>query len=341
MARSQSPLCRPRPLRRRRLLGAGVALLAGGVAAQTALPAPPQPASARPVRFLVPAPPGGPADLFARLFATHCAQAFGTPFVVENRPGAAGAIANLALARSAPDGTNFLIGSNSTFVLTPLLHRNAGYDPLRDFASVGTLTSYPSLLLGRPAAPFKDIAGLLQQAKARPGELNYASFGVGSLGHMANAYLCHAAGIRVTHVNYPGTAAVLQALAKGEADYGFDSYGNARALIEAGKLVPLAFSGAQRDRRQPQIPTLAESGFPQFDIRIWLGFVAPAGTPAEAIARLNAAMAAFTALPETQQRLDHMASDADLTSPAAMQQRLVHERSFWAGVVRDSKVVVQ
>lgn len=333
----QTHLQLPADPARRRVLGAGLALLAGhGHASATASDWP-----ARPVRFLVPGPPGGPADLFARLFATHCAQAFGTPFFVENRPGATGAVANLALARSAADGTNFLIGSNSTFVLTPLLQKNAGYDVARDFAAAGTFTSYPALLLGRPGAPFRDLAGLIAHAKARPGATNFASFGIGSLGHMANAYLCHEAGIQVTHVNYPGTTAVLQALAKGEADYAFDSYGNARPMIESGKAVPLAFSSTQRDPRLPQIATLSESGVAQADLRIWLGWMAPTGTPAGAIARFNRALAEFTALPDTRQRLETMATDPDVTTPQEMAQRVVRERSFWTGVVRDAKVVLE
>lgn len=324
----------PLPLQRRRLLGAGLALLAGGAQAQAPWPS-------RPVRILVPSPPGGPADLFGRLFAAHCAQVLGGTFIAENRPGATGGVANLALARSAPDGSTFQIGSTATFVLTPMLQKQSGYDPVRDFVPVGTFTSYPSLLLGRPGAPFKDVPGLIAHARAHPGQLNYASFGVGSLGHMANEYLCMQAGVKVTHVNYPGTAAVLQALAKGEADYGFDSWGNARALIEAGKVVPLAFSSAQRDRRAPAVPTLAEAGFPQFDMRVWLGFVAPAGTPAEIVAKVNAALVSFAALPEMQQRFETLAIDADTTTPAGMAQRMASDRAFWAGVVRDAKVVIE
>jgi tripartite-type tricarboxylate transporter receptor subunit TctC len=327
-------LFEPQPLRRRQVLGAGLALLAGGTQAQAAWPS-------RPVRILVPSPPGGPADLFGRLFATHCAQTLGGTFIVENRPGAAGSVANQALARSAPDGTTFLIGSGSTFVLTPLLQKQSGYDPVRDFAPVGTFTSYPALLLGRTGAPFKDVPGLIAYAKAHPGKLNYASFGVGSLGHLANEYLCLQAGIQVTHVNYPSTMAVLQALAKGEADYGFDSFGNARPLIEAGKVVPLGLTGSQRDKRAPNIPTLTEAGFAKFDLRIWLGLVAPSGTSPDILSKMNAALATYVALPETQQRLETMANDVDLTTPAAMAQRMAAERSFWAGVVRDAKVVVE
>lgn len=324
----------PALLRRRLLLGAGAALLAGGARAQAPWPA-------QTVRILVPAPPGGPADLFGRLFAAHCAQTLGGVWIVDNRPGAAGGVANQALVRSAPDGSMFQIGSNSTFVLTPLLQKQSRYDPARDFSPVGTFTSYPSLLLARPNAPFKDVQGLMAEAKDHPGKLNYASFGVGSLGHLANEYLCLQSGVKVTHISYPGTAAVLQALVKGEADYGFDSYGNARSLIEAGKLVPLAFSSAQRDKRQPNIPTLAEAGFKQFDLRIWLGFVAPAGTPADIVAKVNAALASFVALPETQQRFETMASDPDLTTPVAMAQRMATERAFWTDVVRDAKVVIE
>lgn len=326
--------CSGPSMRRRTLLGATLCTASTWALAREAWPT-------RPVKFLVPSPPGGPADLYARLFAAHCASVFGTPFVVENRPGATGAIASQALARSPADGLTFLIGSNSTFVLTPLLQKNPGFDPLRDFAPVGTFTSYPALLVGRPGLPFSDVAGLLAHARQQPGRLNYASFGVGSLGHLSNEYLCLLAGVKVTHVNYPGAAAVLQAVAKGEADYAFDSYGNARGLVDAGKLVPLAISSAQRDPRLPKVPSVAESGFPQVDLRIWIGFVAPAGTPADIVARLNAELARFTDTPDMRQRLEAGASDADLGSPEAMGQRLAKEKVFWAGVVKDAKVVVE
>jgi tripartite-type tricarboxylate transporter receptor subunit TctC len=295
----------------------------------------------RPVKFLVPSPPGGPADMFARLFAAHCATVFSAPFIVENRPGATGSIASQALARSPADGTTFLIGSNSTFVLTPLLQKHPGYDPARDFAPVGTFTSYPALLLGRRELPFSDVAELVAHARNHPGRLNYASFGLGSLGHLANEYLCHLTGVRVTHVNYPGTMAVLQALAKGEADYAFDSYGNARGLVDAGKIVPLAIASTQRDPRMPNVASMAESGFPQMDLRIWIGFVAPAGTRRDIVSRLNAELKRFAELPETRQRLEAGASDLDTGSPEAMAQRLNKERVFWTSVVKDAKVVVE
>lgn len=321
-------------IRRRRWIGGALCMATTAVLAKENW-------ATRPVKFLVPSPPGGPADLYARLFAAHCATVFSAPCVVENRPGATGSIASQALARSPADGSTFLIGSNSTFVLTPLLQKNPGYDPARDFAPVGTFTSYPALLLGRPGLPFSDLAGLVAYARNNPGRLNYASFGIGSLGHLANEYLCHLAGVKVTHVNYPGTMAVLQALAKGEADYAFDSYGNARGLVDAGKLVPLAISSAQRDPRLPNVASVAESGFPQVDLRIWIGFVAPAGTPRDIVARLNAELKRFAELPDTRQRLEAGASDLDTGSPEAMSQRLAKERMFWTGVVKDAKVVVE
>lgn len=327
----------PQALPTRRAVLASV----GTLAAFLADPAFAQQAGAwpqRPVKFLVPAPPGGPADLFARLFADHCATAFGSPFIVENRPGATGSVASQALVRSAADGYTFLIGSNSTFVLTPLLQKNPGYDPARDYAPVGIFTSYPSLMVARPDSPFRDVPGLIAQARKQPGKLNFASFGVGSLGHMANEHLSQLAGIKVQHINYPGTAAVLQALAKGEADYAFDSYGNSRPLIEAGKIVPVAVSSARRDRRIPQVPSIAEAGFPAIDIRIWLGFVGPAGTPAAIVSRLNAELTRFTELPDTRQRLETTASDVQIETPQAMGERMAAERRLWTQVIRDARI---
>ncbi len=322
-------------LTRRSMVGALAVLAGGGALAQGST------WPSRPVRILVPGPPGGPADLYARLFGAHCARTFNTPFVVENRPGATGSIASQTLVRGAADGYTFLIGSNSTFVVTPLLQKNPGYDPARDYAPVGIFASYPALILGRTNLPFADLPGLVTHARQNPGALNFATFGVGSLGHLANEHLCQLAGIKVQHVNYPGTAAVLQALAKGEADYGADSYGNAKPLIDAGRLVPIAVTGARRDPRLPNLPTCAEAGFPQIDVRIWLGFVAAAGTPEPIVARLNAELARFVELPDVRQRLDSTFIDPLTESPADMGKRMAHERRLWGDVIRDAKIVVE
>lgn len=319
---------------RRSVVGAMAALASGAALAQGGN------WPSRPVRFLVPAPPGGPADLYARLFAEHCARTFNSPFVVENRPGATGSIASQTLVRGPADGYTFLIGSNSTFVVTPLLQKNPGYDPARDYAPVGIFTSYPALILGRTNLPFRDLPGLIAHAKQNPGALNFATFGVGSVGHLTNEHLCQLAGIKVQHVNYPGTAAVLQALAKGEADYGADSYGNSKPLIDAGRLVPIAVTGAKRDPRIPNLPTCAEAGFPQIDVRIWLGFVGVSGTPAAIIARLSAELVRFAELPDVRQRLYSTFSDPQTESPAEMGERLARERRLWGDVIRDAKIVI-
>lgn len=292
----------------------------------------------RPVRMIIPSPPAGPADLYGRLLSEHFARTFGGSFVVDNRPGASGAVAAAALARAEPDGHTLLIGSNSTFVLTPLTLKRPGFDPQRDFAPIGLLTSYAMYLVGRPNLPFRDIAGLVQHARAHPGRLNYASFGVGSVGYMAHEVLRRRAGIDVEHVGYPGTAAVLQALMRGEADYGFDSVGNAQPHVDAGKLLPLAVSTAERAARVPQVPTIAEAGFPQFDLRIWLGLVAPAGTAPSIVHKLNAEIERFAALPETRKRFEDSAYDATTESPEAMVERLAKERRFWADIVREARI---
>lgn len=323
----------PPALRRRTVLTACAAVpLARPALAQSA------PWPTRPVRIIVPSPPGGPADLYARLLAEHFAGAFGGTFLVDNRPGATGALASVALARAEPDGHTLLIGSNSTFVLTALVLKRPGYEPLRDFAPVGLLTSYAMYLVGRPDLPFRDVRGLIAHARAHPGRLNYASFGVGSIGHMAHEVLRRRAGIAVEHVAYPGTAAVLQALSRGEADYAFDSVGNAQPHVDAGRLIPLAVSTADRARRVPQVPTLAEAGFPQFDLRIWLGIVAPARTPQPLVQALNAEIGRFVALPATRKRLDDSAYDPETETPAAMTARLIREQRFWADAVRESGI---
>lgn len=294
----------------------------------------------REVRIIVPSPPSGPADLFARLLAKHFAQAFGSTFIVENRPGAAGAVGSVALAQAKPDGHTLLIGSNSTFVLTPLTMKKAYYDPLKDFAPVGLLMSYAMYLVGRVDLPFRDVRGLVSYARSSSKRLNYASFGVGSVGHLTNEVFRRRAGFEIEHINYQGTAGVLQALMRGEVDYAFDSIGNAQPFVDSGKLTALAVSTAERARRVPQVPTIAEAGFP-LDQRIWLGMVAPAGTPADIIQKLNAKMGAFVALPETIRRLDESAYDPTTETPAAMAARLGNEKQFWAEVVREAKIEIE
>jgi tripartite-type tricarboxylate transporter receptor subunit TctC len=320
---------------RRAVVGAMAALAGGATLAQsTNWPS-------RLARFLVPGPPGGPADLYARLFAEHCARTFNSPFVVENRPGATGSIASQTLVRGPADGYTFLIGSNSTFVVTPLLQKNPGYDPARDYAPVGIFTSYPALILGRTNLPFRDLPSLIAHARQKPGTLNFATFGIGSVGHLTNEHLCQLAGVKVQHINYPGTAAVLQALARGEADYGADSYGNSKPLIDAGRLVPIAVTGARRDPRIPNLPTCAEAGFPQIDVRIWLGFVGVSGTPAPIIARLHTELVRFAELPDVKQRLESNFSDPQTESPAEMGERMARERRLWGDVIRDAKIVIE
>lgn len=294
----------------------------------------------REVRIIVPSPPSGPADLFARLLARHFAQAFGGTFIVENRPGAAGAVASVALAQSKPDGHTLLIGSNSTFVLTPLTMKKAHYDPLKDFAPVGLLMSYAMYLVGRADLPFRDVKGLVSYARSSSTRLNYASFGVGSVGHLTNEVFRRRAGFEIEHINYQGTAGVLQALMRGEVDYAFDSIGNAQPFVDSGKLTALAVSTAERARRLPQVPTISEAGFP-LDQRIWLGVVAPAGTPTDLIQKLNAEMGIFVERPETTKRLDESAYDPTLETPAAMAVRLRNEKQFWAKVVREARIEIE
>jgi tripartite-type tricarboxylate transporter receptor subunit TctC len=288
----------------------------------------------------VPSPPAGPADLYARLLAKHFSQSFGGVFIVENRPGAAGAVGSIALAQAKPDGHTLLIGSNSTFVLTPLTLKNANFDPVKDFAPVGLIMSFAMYLLGRADSPFRDLATLVAYAKANPKKLNFASFGVGSIGHLTNEILRRRAGFEIEHINYQGTVAVLQALMRGEVDYAFDSVGNAQPFVEAGKLKAFAVSTAERARRVPDVPTITEFGYP-LDQRIWLGLVAPARTPSDTIERLNAALTSFVQLTETAKLMEESAYDPSTEAPSAMATRLIGERNFWSNVVREANIVIE
>lgn len=325
----------PPPIARRRLILASALAPIAPAFAQEAWP------GRRVVKMIVPSNPGSPTDLYSRLFAEHLSRSTGGTFIVENKPGAAGSIASTTLATAPADGSAFLMGSNSTFILTPLLQKPTGYNPARDLVPVGMLTSYPLVLLLRNGLPFTDVAGLVQHAKTRPSVMNAASFGVGSLGYLTNEHFCLLAGIKATHITYAGSPLVVQALAKGEADFGFESYQTARPMIEAGRLVPIGITSPSRSKRLPAVPTMAELGFAPVDTRIWIGLVTNSKTPADVIGKMNAELANFLKLPETQQQLEATSSDPTPESPSEMAGRFAKERASLVSLIKDAKIVME
>lgn len=280
----------------RRIL-AGAALLA-------AAPPPLRAQSGRPITVLVPNPPGGGSDFAARLYQDALTRSLGTTVVIENRPGANGNIAILAAARAAPDGHTLLLQYSGYHAGNPAMMRDLGWDPVRDLTPVGMATVAPHGIFVSPELPVSDLKGFIEYAKARPGRLNYASSGNGSIQHIAGALLARAIGTEMTHVPYRGAAPALQDVAGGRVELFITTPSSAIGLVRGGKLKALAIASEQRIAALPDVPTAIEAGLPGFVVDAWFSFFAPAGTPPEVIGRINAALREATAQPDLRQRAE-------------------------------------
>lgn len=256
----------------------------------------------RPVRIIVPQPPGGGFDSVGRLLADRLGKTTGQSFVVENRTGS-GTLVGTDLAAKAPaDGHTLLVGSISNIALNPGLYASLPYDSLRDFEAVGLLVAYSYTLMARKDLPFRSLAEVIAHAKGNPGKLTYASAGNGSGQHVLPAALWHLAGVDVTHVPYRGAQAAYQDLLGGRVDLFFDLSPTARAQVEAGSVRALAVSGPQRNPMHPQVPTIQESGV-ALELESWFGLFAPAKTPRDVLDRLRTEFAKVAAMPDVQDSL--------------------------------------
>jgi tripartite-type tricarboxylate transporter receptor subunit TctC len=255
------------------------------------------------VRIIVPQPPGGGFDTVGRLLADRLGRLTGQGFVVENRTGSGTLVGTDAAAKAPPDGYTLLVGSISNLALNPGLYPNLPYDSLRDFEPIGLLVSYSYTLVGRKDLPFGSLQEVLAHARAHPGQLNYASAGVGSGQHVLGAALWHLAGVEVAHVPYRGAQAAYQDLLGGRVDLFFDLSPTARVQVDAGNAKALAVSGAARNGMHPQVPTVLETGAAPLELESWFGLFAPAKTPPEVLQKLRADFARVAALPEVQETL--------------------------------------
>jgi tripartite-type tricarboxylate transporter receptor subunit TctC len=241
----------------------------------------------RPIRLVVPFPPGGTTDILARLLGKGLHEAMGVPVTVDNRPGASSNIGTELVARAAPDGYTLLLSGATSFAVNPHLFPALPFDPLKDFAPIAPVAQNQTVLLVHPSVAARTTQELIALAKARPGMLNYASYGNGTVAHLAAARFASMAGIDITHIPYKGAAAAMTDLMGGQVDMMFDSIVTALPAVRSGRVRALAVSGAQRSPAAPDLPTVAESGVPGYAVVGWFGVVAPAGTPAEIVRRLN------------------------------------------------------
>jgi tripartite-type tricarboxylate transporter receptor subunit TctC len=312
-------------------LGGGALLPVGAIA---------QAWPTKPVRFVVPYPPGGPLDQVARALAESLRDPLGQPVVVENRPGAGGNIGADQVAKSAPDGYSIVMGAVATHAINPYLYAKMPYDANRDFTPVTRVAVVPNVLVMNPEAAQRlriaSVADLITYAKANPGKLNYASGGNGSAGHLAGELFKAMAGVSMVHIPYNGAAPAQLGLLAGQTDLMFDNLASAAAQVRAGKLKGFAVTTANRSGFFPELPTVAESGLPGFDISTWFGIFAPAGTPGPIVDRLHAEFSKALGSAPIRQRLERLAAEPAPMSPQAFASFVRSEQAKYERVVKAS-----
>ena len=324
------------PSRRRLLVAAGTALcLIAPAFAQTQGPAYPT----KPVKLVVPYPPGGPTDIVARLVAQKLSEQMGQPFIIDNRPGAGANTGAELVARSAPDGYTLVVATTA-HAINPSLFKNLGYSLSKDFVPVSLLTSGPLVIVANPALPVKNITELIALAKSKPGELNFASSGNGQSTHLSAELFASMAGVKMNHIPYKGSAPALTDTMGGQTHLMFDTMLSAMPHVKGGKLKALAVTSATRSPVAPDVPTVAESGLPGYEAIAWNGLLAPAGTPPEVVARLNAELKKALASPDVKDKFEAQGFAASWTTPTDFGRFLTVEVDKWAKVVKVSGATV-
>jgi tripartite-type tricarboxylate transporter receptor subunit TctC len=304
--------------------------MTGGVA--TAQPAAEYPS--RPIHIVVPSATGGAGDTLARHIAELLAGTLGTPVIVDNKPGGSGVIGNDLAARASPDGYTLLFATSATHIIAAHATARPTFDPLRDFTPVINVGYATSVVVVNPALPVRTLGELIAYAKTRPGQLNYASSGVGSANHVDTEVFAGLAGIDLVHVPYRGTADGYRALLANEVQVMFGAITSALPYVQAGKLRPLVVLVDTRSPLLPDVPTIAQAGLPSVDVRKWLGLVAPAGTPPEIVERLNRALDRILHEPETRAWLDSQGLELAGGSAQAFDQVLRADYTKWGETVR-------
>lgn len=291
----------------------------------------------RPVRIIVPSEPGGGTDTTARVLAERVSQATGQNFVIENRPGAGQMIGIDLVARSPNDGYTLLVAA-STITILPSTNKNAKYDVLRDFAPISQLITVPAVLVVNPALPISSVKEFIAAVKAKPGEFNFGSAGVGTQPHMAMELFREMAGLDMQHIPYKGVAPAMTDIIAGRVSSMMVNVLSAKSQIEAGKLRGLAISGLKRSVAVPELPTVAETGLPGYEAIQWFGLFAPAGTPAPIVARLHKEFSSSLKSPEMQKRMASDGADAVGNSPTEFTAQIKSELEKWAKVARAAKI---
>ena len=292
----------------------------------------------RPLRLIVPFPPGGPSDLVARLFSQKLGEALGQQIVVDNRGGAAGAIACEITKRATPDGYTLLQATVGTLSINPELYPKLLYDPARDFRPVTMLTSTPYLLVTYPGLPARSVRELVALVKSKPHQFNFASGGVGTANHFSMELLKLVAGLDIVHVPYKGTGQAVNDVLTGQVQMMFMNLLPAMVHVKAGRMRGLAVTSAQRSAAVPDIPTIAESGFPGYESTSWHGIVVPAKTPAVLVGRLHDEFAKITRSPDVKGRLESQGAAVIGDTPEEFAATIKAETVKWTKVIRTAGI---
>lgn len=290
------------------------------------------------IRLLVGFPPGGGNDALMRVIAPKLSDALGQQLVIDNRAGAGGNIAAEVTAKSAPDGYTLMMGFSTILTTNPSLYRNVGFDPIRDFAPITQLATAQYVLVLHPSLPVKTLGEFVAHAKSRPGNLNYASSGIGTPLHLAGELFKRQAGIDMVHIAYKGGGPASTALLGGEAQLMFGSVPASMPHVKTGRLRAVAVTGLKRSMLAPELPTIDESGFPGFNVTAWGSLMAPAGTPRSIIRRLNEEAVRVVRMPEMRRPINNTGYEPTGTTPEQLAGFIRTESAVWAKVIKDANI---
>ncbi len=319
------------------MFGVMTAISGVGIAqAQTQTQTPPTTFPSKPVRLICPFPPGGAVDIASRAIAVELAKNLGQPVTVENKPGAGGNIGGQEASRSAPDGYTIFMTTSGIQAINPALYAKMPFDPSKDLASVTALVSLNNVLVLHPSIKANTVQEVIAMAKAKPGELNFASSGSGTSIHMSGEMFKYLAGLNMVHIPYKGSAPALVDLLAGQTMMMFDNIPSAIQHIKAGKLKALATTGAKRDPLLNDLPTMAESGLAGYVTGVWFGLMVPAGTPKEIIAKLNAEAVKATKSPDYVKRMNELGYNIIGSTPEVMTEMSRAEVQRWGPIVKAS-----
>ena len=293
---------------------------------------------AKAVRMIVGFPAGGTSDIMARLTGQKLSEAWGQTFIIDNRPGAGGNIGTELVAKSAPDGYTLLVSPGSTLTSNPAVYSKVPFDTVRDFAPVTIIASVPNALVVHPSVPVNNVKELIALAKSRPGQLAYASTGAGQSTHLSAELLKLSAGINMIHVPYKGSAPALTDIVAGQVSVMFDNLPSCLPFIKSGRLKALAVSSTARSRALPELPTVAESGVPGFDVTVWFAVLAPAATPRDIVNRLNGEIIKAIKTPDMRERLAQQGAEPVGNTSDEFAAVIKRDLAKWAKVVKDAGI---